>query len=127
MNKSGHYDYAKVPEHPKANSSGLVLYHRVVMENLLDRILDDEEIVHHKDNDGHNNNPENLELMDRLDHLKMHSEEKKNSVDTTCDYCHKPFSINVSKYKHGKNHFCSKRCAGKYRSECVNYFGGTKD
>ena len=31
--KKGIYDYALVPEHPKATANGYVLYHRVVMEN----------------------------------------------------------------------------------------------
>ena len=39
----GDYDYALVPEHPKATKNGYVLLHRVIMENHLGRLLNDDE------------------------------------------------------------------------------------
>lgn len=51
----GDYDYAVVPEHPKAIKHGYVLLHRIVLENYLGRILDDGEISHHINEDKKNN------------------------------------------------------------------------
>ena len=47
--KKGDYLYAVVPEHPKAIKFGYVLLHRVIMENYLGRLLEDDEVVHHCD------------------------------------------------------------------------------
>lgn len=47
----GDYIYAIVPEHPCANKHGYVLLHRIIMENHLGRILDNNEVVHHIDGD----------------------------------------------------------------------------
>lgn len=41
----GDYNYAVVPEHPNRTEHNYVLEHRVVMENYLGRILDDDEGV----------------------------------------------------------------------------------
>lgn len=46
--------------------------HRLVMEKVLGRALTPEEIVHHKDEDGLNNSPDNLELTTSHDHQHMH-------------------------------------------------------
>ena len=44
----GEYVYALVPEHPYSTKNGYVLYHRIIMENHLGRLLNFNEIVHHK-------------------------------------------------------------------------------
>lgn len=46
--------------------------HRRVMEAILGRPLLPNEIVHHKDRNKKNNDPSNLELMTRADHMKHH-------------------------------------------------------
>lgn len=60
------------PKHPKQNSNGLYPLHRVLMENKLGRILKDGEVVHHKDEDKHNNDIANLEVMTNADHTGHH-------------------------------------------------------
>jgi hypothetical protein len=46
--------------------------HRLVMEEKLGRKLLPEEIVHHKDEEGLNNDPDNLELTTSFDHQHHH-------------------------------------------------------
>lgn len=41
----GDYDYAVVKNHPAATKHGYVLYHRIVVENHLGRLLNSNEVV----------------------------------------------------------------------------------
>lgn len=45
----GDYLYSIVKEHPFATKNGYVLEHGIVMENHLGRLLNADEVVHHKD------------------------------------------------------------------------------
>jgi hypothetical protein len=47
--------------------------HRVLAETILKRKLDFNEIVHHLDEDVTNNTPENLWVLSRGDHAKLHN------------------------------------------------------
>ena len=51
--------------------------HRVVAEKAIGRPLRSDEHVHHKDENKHNNSPENLEVMHWLDHLRLHGQTPK--------------------------------------------------
>lgn len=46
--------------------------HRIIMEEILGRKLTKDEIVHHKNENKKDNRPENLEVMTRKEHTKMH-------------------------------------------------------
>lgn len=70
--RSNGYYWVKKRSHPKANSQGYVYLHRVVAEKKLGRLLEDWEVVHHKDRNKQNNNPENLEVLSEYDHARLH-------------------------------------------------------
>lgn len=89
----GDYDYALVPEHPKATKNGYVLLHRVIMENHLGRLLNDDEVVHHKDHDKKHNVIENLEVLSAKEHNILHGlEHERKMVLLKCPWCGKQFT-----------------------------------
>ena len=47
--------------------------HRMIMEQHIGRELKDDEIVHHKDGNKINNDINNLEIISKKDHAKMHA------------------------------------------------------
>lgn len=83
-------------------------------------------VIHHKDGDKGNNNPENLEVMTRSEHCKIHGfgikirpaklfepDEKGNAVCRLCGKV-KPWDefMTASSWSHGK----SSRCKTCYNS-----------
>lgn len=52
-------------------------YHRYVLSVYLGRELDVDELVHHKDGNRLNNSLENLEIMSRSAHMKLHWAERR--------------------------------------------------
>lgn len=117
----GDYIYAVVPNHPKATKHGkYVLLHRVIMENYLHRMLEDDEVVHHLNKDRYDNRLSNLELLRYDDHIRLHQQEKgRQFVLLKCPECNKIFELprsnsylnKPSKYK---CNFCSPHCRGVF-------------
>jgi len=60
------------PEHPFSSKRGYVRKHRLVMEEHIGRPVEKHEIVHHKNGDTLDNRIENLELMTRVEHCRLH-------------------------------------------------------
>lgn len=56
--------------------------HRYIMECHLGRKLSSNEVIHHKDNNRQNNCLDNLELMTRSEHAKLHSKDRILSDET---------------------------------------------
>lgn len=69
---SGYY-YRYIPEHPKTSKMGYVAEHRYVMENQIGRYLEKDEVVHHINENKLDNNIENLQLMTRNEHSRLHA------------------------------------------------------
>ncbi len=66
------YVWEWCPTHPSAKR-GVVLQHRLVMEEMLGRFLTKKERVHHKNAIRHDNRPQNLELQaSHGDHMRRH-------------------------------------------------------
>jgi hypothetical protein len=59
----GDYNYAIVRDHPHSTKNGYVLEHRIVVENEIGRILNSNEVVHHRDGNKKNNKISNLEEL----------------------------------------------------------------
>ena len=69
------------PNHPLATKKGYVLEHRLVMEKILGRYLESEEVVHHINKDGTDNREKNLVLfLENGDHLRDHFGRKENPI-----------------------------------------------
>ena len=75
------YRYRYAPSHPKAIGTRklYVAEHRLVMESIIGRLLNDDEVAHHKDENTLNNSPENLELMTASEHMKLHKKSAKRN------------------------------------------------
>jgi hypothetical protein len=114
--KNGVYFRAYVPDHPKANKHGYVIHHRVVVENKLGRMLTKEEVVHHLDGNGRNNNSDNLAVIaTQSQHFRIHNSHKcRTFISLVCGHCSKEFKREKRQVKSKKplKYYCSRLCMG---------------
>lgn len=73
IDKDGYIRICGYRGHSRANASGQILEHIVVMEKKLGRELTEEERVHHIDENPKNNASENLELRTKHNHGEKHT------------------------------------------------------
>jgi hypothetical protein len=67
------YMRALAPDHPRADQSGYVLEHILLAEAKLGRPLEDGEEVHHLNGDRADNRLENLQVLSKSDHIRLHN------------------------------------------------------
>lgn len=73
---NGRYWMIKVNDHPSVSHLQIkhryVAEHRLIMEEFLGRYLTSEEHVHHIDENPHNNEISNLEIVSKAEHNRKH-------------------------------------------------------
>lgn len=130
ITNAGDYLFAKVSNHPNADSGGRVLLHRIVMENYLGRLLTTNEIVHHKDKDTNNNDIDNLEVLTPSEHSKLHRKESSRKVvKLQCPNCGRFFIRNYRDthlVKGGLFTSCTRTCRALFSAK-IQYKGITPD
>lgn len=79
--KDSGYIQVLSPDHPRADKSGYVAEHTLVMEKHIGRYLKGNEVVHHVNGIKGDNRIDNLRLMTAYQHKCMHSGKERKTVD----------------------------------------------
>lgn len=115
--KKGNYLYAVVKNHPNRTKNNYVLLHRVIMENHIGRLLNENEIVHHRDKNKLNNSISNLEVMSVKSHASKHRKEHgRKWALLKCPWCESVFEKEYNQtfvFKNASYTCCSAKCRGK--------------
>lgn len=82
-NKNGYKQHYN-PKSPEARKSGFSPVHRDVARYKYGREIHKDEVVHHKDGNKLNNSRDNLELMSRSKHTKLHNEQRAQASGAGC-------------------------------------------
>ena len=70
----GGHVYIHRPDHPNCTKEGYVMEHRLVVEESIGRLLQQNEVVHHINGIKTDNRPENLQVLTVSGHRKIHME-----------------------------------------------------
>lgn len=90
--------------------------HRWIMEQHIGRPLKATEDVHHLNGNPLDNRIENLVVMTRLAHSRLHAIEKQKYPDIKkCAKCGSKFKVNPR--KRARNKCCSTKCASQMRAD----------
>jgi endogenous inhibitor of DNA gyrase (YacG/DUF329 family) len=115
--------YIQKPEVAKPYKHGYVNRARYIMSCILGRELLSEEHVHHVNGDSLDDRPENLRLLMRTDHIRLHRDKggggRGKTMDKTCPICGNSFKVAPSDARRGKAKYCSLKCRDKARSTKV--------
>lgn len=71
--------------------------HRYIMERIMGKVLKSNEVVHHINGNHYDNRPENLRLMSRVEHSRLHGKMPKNRTRVKNNIIVKPVSIKDEK------------------------------
>lgn len=66
-----------VPDHPRVNNRGYIPRSRFVIESDLGRFLQSDEEVHHIDGNKLNDRLENLVVLSKVEHAKLHGKDRR--------------------------------------------------
>lgn len=116
--RNGAYLFVVAPsDFPGKKYRGKYAYeHTVVWWKNTGQIPPEGFVVHHKNENTHDNRFENFELKESVQHVSDHNRERKNpDVNVSCSFCKKeyqvPFRMFTWKTKKKKyDYFCSKSC-----------------
>lgn len=78
---SNGYRFVQCPGHPRADASGYVQEHILIMESIIGGHLPEGTVVHHLNGKRADNDPSNLALMSRGGHARYHHKGKKMSEE----------------------------------------------
>ncbi len=126
--KNGPYILVKAPfDYPGLKYRGKYVYeHQLVWWQYTKIIPPNGYQIHHKNSDKHDNRYENLEMVFKGTHSKLHGlSKKKGWTLLNCCWCKKPFKIETrnhkAKAKQGQKHFhCSRSCQVKRQQKLLH-------
>jgi hypothetical protein len=102
------YMYILKRGHYRADKQSYVKVADIVLEQKIGRPLLPNEIAHHIDGNKLNDSPANLEVMDNLEHTRMHHEARRKKENTqTCLICGTVFTRPGRK---SAKKYCSRTC-----------------
>ena len=104
INRDGYIELYK-PDHPNSDIMGYVKEHVFIMSEFLRRKLEKGEVVHHIDEIRDNNDIDNLELMLRGEHVRLHN---KNRVMSDSH------RLAISKSKKSISHLIKRNSKGQF-------------
>lgn len=118
--KNGQYTLIKAPkDYPGKKYRGKYAYEHILVWWENTKIVPPNGYdIHHKNKNKRDNRFENLEMIERSTHSKLHQNEKeKNVTFLICPYCKKIYSRLTKDYKSQigktKNFHCSRSCSVK--------------
>lgn len=115
--KNGDYNLVVAPDwyRGKRYRGNYCYEHHLVWEQEYGIPVPDGYIIHHRDGNKRNNRIDNLELIKKEVHSKMHADmQKKTMAILRCPYCKKIFERDVRWLHYKRMLFCGRHCVGKY-------------
>jgi hypothetical protein len=118
--KNGPYIMVVAPaDYPGARYRGRYVYeHHLVWYRSTGELVPPGHVVHHKDENKHNNAFDNLELKTRSEHSSEHGATGRAMTKLSCRWCDIGFERETRQIKPGQtNFFCARSHQAKYQRE----------
>lgn len=111
--KNGPYILKVAPsDYPGLRYRGRYVYeHHLVWWTCTGELVPPGYVIHHRDENKHNNSPENLELKTRSEHSAEHAATGRTTIALQCGWCGVNFEREVRQVKVGQvNFYCTRSC-----------------